>query len=78
MAWAQPQAWEGWGICDTNAQNALSEDDLALLAEIAQVLRALKSDPSQFRRARDLFASHTKLRLPADYVPYYQEFPQFK
>jgi hypothetical protein len=70
--------WEGWGICDTNAQNALLEDDLALLANVAQILAALRADPIQFRRARDLFASHPKLKLPANYVPYYQEFPQFK
>ena len=70
--------WEGWGICDTNAQDALSSDDLALLEEVAEILAALRTDPGQFRRARDLFRSHPQLRVPADYVPFYQEFPQFK
>jgi hypothetical protein len=70
--------WEGWGICDTNVQDALSDDDLALLEELAAILAALRTDPGQFPRARDLFASHPKLKLPADYAPYYQAFPQFK
>jgi hypothetical protein len=70
--------WEGWGICDTNAQNALSSDDLALLEELAEILAALRADPARLQKARDLFASHPKLRLPANYVPFYQEFPQFK
>ncbi len=70
--------WEGWGICAEISQDAVSQEDVALLDEIARILVALKSDAGQFQSAVELFGTHPRLEMPVDYGPYYMELPDFK
>lgn len=71
-------AWEGWGICERMENGGLSEDDRALLEEIAILLEALGTRPNRFREAVELFRGHPALKMPTDYEPQYHEFPFLK
>jgi hypothetical protein len=69
--------WEGWGMCGRISEGELSEEDEALLQEIAINLTALRADPNQYGEAKKLFA-HPDLQMPTKYEPYYHELPFFK
>jgi hypothetical protein len=70
-------AWEGWGMFGEDAET-LSEEDLALLAHLVDVVGEINTDPGRFAEARDLFETHPRLRMPAGYRPHYFELPFFK
>jgi len=69
--------WEGWGICKEIDDDSLSADDRSLLEEIAGILTTLDGRPDQFQRARELFQTHPRLKLPHDYQPYFFKLPAF-
>jgi hypothetical protein len=71
-------AWEGWGMFEEDGGETFSEEDLALLARVVDVLAEINSDPGRFAEARELFETHPRLRMPADYQPHYFELPFFK
>jgi hypothetical protein len=71
-------AWEGWGMFAEDCGGTLSEEDLALLAHLVNVLTGIDSDPGSFAEARELFETHPRLRIPAGYQPHYFELPFFK
>jgi hypothetical protein len=68
-------AWERWGICERVASDELFREDQILLERISELLRELRASGDRFREARELFTSHPDLRIPADHVPQYHEFP---
>jgi hypothetical protein len=70
-------AWEGWGMFSYDG-GTLSEDDLALLAHLVDVLAGIDGDPGSFAEARELFETHPRLRIPPGYQPHYFELPFFK
>jgi hypothetical protein len=62
--------WEGWGICGDIDKMTLSPEDHALLEDVADILVGISTDFGQFPRAHELFRTHPRLKLPADYEPY--------
>jgi hypothetical protein len=70
-------AWEGWGMFGEDA-GTLSQEDLALLAYLVDVIGEINTDPGRFVEVRGLFETHPRLRMPADYWPHYFELPFFK
>jgi hypothetical protein len=69
--------WEGWGMFGEGAET-LSEEDLALLAQLVDVISEVSIEPDRFAEARELFGTHPRLRMPAGYQPHYFELPFFK
>jgi hypothetical protein len=70
--------WEAWSICERIVTDTLSEEDGALLQEIARLLAELRAHPDRFGEAREFFTTHPDLKMPANYEPYYSELPIFK
>jgi hypothetical protein len=70
--------WEAWSICERIENEALSEEDGALLQELARILAELRANPDRFGEAREFFTTHSDLMMPANYEPHYFELPIFK
>jgi len=66
-------AWEGWGVCAKSKQD-LTASDNQLHEKLAKLLA--KEDLASFNQCRELFTSHTGLKIPIDYKPWKMKYPQ--
>lgn len=64
--------WENWGL-SLNTYDAYSEDDLALMHEVAQVTA---TDPVPYDAARDLYKRDARLTVPDTVLSFSAALPQ--